>query len=343
MATLTRVTGKVFGGNAPLSEIGVFGSAKAGNPTNSQDVATIQAGTAYANGWGSGVVASDNFPPMEEVTGVLKTISYQACYLLQEGCPVYDANTEYSNTSIVKNISGSVLQFYISKQNGNIGHALTDTDWWQQATFTGTSPVGVPQFTMNPNAILPANCMWLEGQLLDISDFSTLHSIYSDTYNLPTDTDATKFRLPDFRNKYICGIDTDNSDFGYVSAGLPNLGLTAVSNGAHTHGGGSLNATGSFKLGTNQNGYPPVANSSASGAFSFSQSTSATKEYEDTGGSVNRAHVTKVNFATNGHWSGATQSNGAHTHSVTSSNSLVGSTTTVKVDGIKVRVYTRFE
>lgn len=340
MAILTRVTGKVFGGNAPLSEIGIFGSAKAQNPTNNQDVATIQSLPAYLLGWGSGVVSGDNFPPMEEVTGVLKTISYQACYLLQEGCPVYDASTEYSNTSIVKNVSGSVLQFYISKQNGNIGHALTDTDWWQLATFTGTSPVGAPQFTMNPNAILPNNCIWLDGSAVSRTDYSTLFSIYGTTYG--AGDGSTTFNLPDFRNRYICGTDIDDL-FGYVSAGLPNLGLIAVSNGAHTHGGGSLNATGSFKLGTNQNGYPPVANSSASGAFSFSQSTSATKEYEDTGGSVNRAHVTKVNFATNGHWSGATQSNGAHTHSVTSSNSLVGSTTTVKVDGIKVRVYTRFE
>lgn len=134
MAKLPRVTAKVFGGSAPLSEIGQFGSAKAGTPNNTQDVATIQALSAYDNGWGSAVVTSKNFPPMEEVTGVLKTISYQTCYLLQEGVPEYDINTEYSNTSIVKSTSGSNLSFYLSLQNGNVGHALSDTDYWVKAT-----------------------------------------------------------------------------------------------------------------------------------------------------------------------------------------------------------------
>lgn len=332
MTTLTRVTGKVFGGNAPLSEIGVFGSAKAQNPTNSQDVATIQnyTGDPYSKGWGSGVVSGDNFPPMEEVTGVLKTISYQACYLLQEGCPVYDANTEYSNTSIVKNISGSVLQFYISKQNGNIGHALTDTDWWQLATFTGTSPVGAPQFTMNPNALLPNNCIWLDGSPVSRKDYSTLFSIYGTTYG--AGDGSTTFNLPDFRNRYICGTDIDDL-FGYVSAGLPNLGLTAVSNGAHTHGRGTMNIVGTVDVGYGTGG------GSRSGAF-YETSTGCNMQQI---GQAGKSKRTGFDASRSGAWTGRTSSDGAHTHSVTSSNSLVGSTTTVKVDGIKVRVYTRFE
>lgn len=132
MATLSRVTGKVFGGNAPLDEIGVFGSAKAGNPTNSQDVATIQSGTAYEEGWGSGIVTSNNFPPMEEVTGVLKTLSYQICYLLQEGIPDYDIGTNYSNKSIVKLVNGNEVALYVSLQNDNIGNSLADTTYWKE-------------------------------------------------------------------------------------------------------------------------------------------------------------------------------------------------------------------
>ena len=114
MAKLTRVTGKVFANDAPLVQIGQFGSALAGTPYNTQDVATIQNLQAYLDGWQSAVITSRNFPPIEEVNGVLKTISYQACYLLQEGIPEYDINTEYSNTSIVKSISGNELSFYIS-------------------------------------------------------------------------------------------------------------------------------------------------------------------------------------------------------------------------------------
>ena len=139
--TLTRVTGKVFGGSAPLEEIGQFGSAKLGTENNTQDVATIQALPAYSNGWGSGVISSQNFPPMEEVTGVLKTISYQGCYTLQEGIPAYDANTTYSNTSIVKDINGGNVVLYASLIANNTNNSLTDTTKWQKTTVADINGV----------------------------------------------------------------------------------------------------------------------------------------------------------------------------------------------------------
>lgn len=216
MTKLQRVTGKVFGGSAPLNQIGQFGSALAGNPTNTQDVATIQALSAYSNGWGSGVVTSRNFPPIEEVTGVLKTISYQACYLLQEGIPEYDINTEYSNTSIVKSISGNELIFYISLADNNIGNSLTDTNYWTRAVFVGSNPIGAPQLTLNPNATLPDNCIWLEGAAISRTTYANLFAIYGTTYG--AGDGSTTFNLPDFRNRAIWGSDT----FGYLSAGLPN-------------------------------------------------------------------------------------------------------------------------
>lgn len=217
MAKLTRVTGKVFANDAPLAQIGQFGSALAGNPYNTQDVATIQNLKAYLNGWQSAVITSRNFPPIEEVNGVLKTISYQACYLLQEGIPEYDINTEYSNTSIVKSISGNELSFYISLQNGNIGNALTNTTYWTKAVFTGASPIGAPQITLNFGATLPENCLWLEGATVSRTDYSTLFGIYGTTYG--AGDGSTTFKLPDFRNRAIWGANTA----GYLEAGLPNI------------------------------------------------------------------------------------------------------------------------
>lgn len=135
MTNLTRVTGKVFGGEAPLNQIGQFGSAKTGTKLNTQDVATIQALPAYSQGWESAIMTSRNFPPIEEVTGALKTISYQNCYLLQEGVPTYDIGTNYSATSIVKVINGTNISFYLSLTNDNIGNPLSDTDHWVKASF----------------------------------------------------------------------------------------------------------------------------------------------------------------------------------------------------------------
>jgi microcystin-dependent protein len=217
MAKSVRVTGKVFGGSAPLDQIGQFGSAKAGTPTNTQDVAEIQSLQAYSNGWGSAIVTSRNFPPIEEVTGVLKTISYQNCYLLQEGAPEYDINTEYSNTSIVKSVNGNELIFYISLQKNNIGHPLTDTSYWARAVFAGSTPIGAPQITLNFNATLPENCIWLEGAEVSRTTYSILFGIYGTTYGVGDG--STTFKLPDFRNRAIWGANSA----GYLSAGLPNI------------------------------------------------------------------------------------------------------------------------
>ena len=159
MAKLTRLTGKVFAGTADLEDLGVFGSAKAGNPTNptgTNTEAQIQSGTAYDEGWTSAVVTSRNFPPVEEVNGVLRTISYQNCYILQEGIPEYDVGTEYSNTSIVKDINGSQLTLYVSLINNNIGNPLTDTDSWAQVTINNApsnSNLYDGQWTVKPYTI----------------------------------------------------------------------------------------------------------------------------------------------------------------------------------------------
>lgn len=251
MTKLTRVTGKVFGGSAPLDEIGQFGSAKAGTPTNTQDVATIQALAAYLNGWGSGIVTSRNFPPIEEVTGVLKTISYQACYLLQEGIPEYDANTEYSNTSIVKSINGNELSFYISLRNNNVGNALSNTSYWSKAVFTGSSPIGAPQFTLNFGATLPKNCIWLEGATVSRTTYSALFGIYGTTYG--AGNGSTTFKLPDFRNRALWGANSA----GYLSAGLPNITGNTGYGGAETGtmSGAFYSGNGSTVWGPNSYGY----------------------------------------------------------------------------------------
>lgn len=263
MAKLTRVTAKLFGGSAPLSEIGQFGSALAGTPTNTQDVATIQALSAYDKGWGSAVISSRQFPPIEEVNGVLKTLSYQNCYLLQEGVPEYDASTEYSNTAIVKSISGNELIFYISLKNGNIGKSLSDTNYWARAVFTGSSPIGAPQITLNFGTTLPVNCIWLEGAIVSRTTYSTLFGIYGTTYG--AGDGSTTFQLPDFRNRAIWGA----SSAGYLAAGLPDINGTFRNNG-HA---GFQGATGAFTATKNGIG-SNRGDSNDGGTYTFAASRS---------------------------------------------------------------------
>lgn len=340
MAILTRVTGKVFGSTAPANEIGQFGSALAGSPLNTSDIATIQSLPAYTNGWGSAVVSSDNFPPMEEVTGVLKTISYQACYLLQAGVPIYDANTEYAVGDIVRVSNGQQLDFYISIKGSN---SLVDpeanigkwgnTDFWVRATILGDREIGVPQITLNYTQQLPDNCIDLNGAAISrTGDYATLFSIYGTTYG--AGDGSTTFNLPNFNDYYLCGGTTG----GYVSAGLPNLQLSTNNAGAHTHERGTMNITGTFGTGA---ATPSLYKPDTSGAFSNIGTNG--NRHASSSGSEDRTSKIKFNAANTGAWTGHTTSNGAHTHTITSSNPLVGASNTVKTNGIKLRVFTRYK
>ena len=154
MAKLQRKTQKVFCSSANADQIAVFGSMKTGTPVYSSDVETLQS-AEYLQGWDDAIL-SDKAPYMEEMNGVQFGLSYQIAYLLQEGAPEYDANTEYSGTSIVKTVNGNELVFYRSLLDGNIGHALTDTTYWTPAVFPGLANVSLSNLDASGQAVLDA-------------------------------------------------------------------------------------------------------------------------------------------------------------------------------------------
>ena len=130
MARLTRVHQKVFASNA--SNNGVFGSLQAGNPTTSNDVATLQSLSAFENGWDDAIEQGDKLPPLEEFQGVQYGISYQQAYMLQEGIAEWDANTPYYKGSLTKTISGTSFKLYCSLADNNTGNVTTNTTYWKK-------------------------------------------------------------------------------------------------------------------------------------------------------------------------------------------------------------------
>lgn len=134
MANLSRKTAKIFGetatttGNDP--EIGQFGSAKAGTYVGTNDIDTIQALPAWSNGWVDAVTPTQQFPPLPEMTGVHKVLSYQNAYLLQKGIAEWDAGTTYYIGDLAKGFGEGKI--YVSKVDGNINHELSDSDYWDE-------------------------------------------------------------------------------------------------------------------------------------------------------------------------------------------------------------------
>lgn len=129
MAKLIRVPAKVFAASAAADEIGQFGSAVAGSKLETADVATIQGLSAWLNGWSEALVSGNRYPALQEMNGLLKVLSYQGAYALQEGIPEYDASTTYYIGSIVKKTG--TFELYGSLTNDNVGNALVDGANWK--------------------------------------------------------------------------------------------------------------------------------------------------------------------------------------------------------------------
>jgi hypothetical protein len=127
MAKLTRKTLTIFAGSAANN--GQFGSAQAGTKVTTTDPATIQALTAWTQGWLDAVEGGQNIPPLEEFQGVSFVHSYMSAYLFQEGIAEYDSGTTYFTNSIVKETG--TFKLYGSIVDNNLGNALTDAAAWE--------------------------------------------------------------------------------------------------------------------------------------------------------------------------------------------------------------------
>lgn len=132
MAKLPRVTNRRFGSDIEIDNIGQFGSAAAGEKTNTKDVAEIQALEAWKRGWTRATMSSNKYPTMQERNGVDYVHAYQIDYLLKEGVPEYDSQTEYSKGAIVKKRGDNNVVLYESLLDDNIGQDLDSSTAWQK-------------------------------------------------------------------------------------------------------------------------------------------------------------------------------------------------------------------
>ena len=120
MAKLQRLTGKLFGGTATATgdnpQIGQFGSGLAGTYVGTTDVASIQNLAAWSNGFIGSVTPTTQYPPLPEMTGFGKVLSYQENYILQQGVPEWDSATDYHVNGFCS-YNGVI---YRSKTNNNV-------------------------------------------------------------------------------------------------------------------------------------------------------------------------------------------------------------------------------
>jgi len=183
MAKLTRVPAKVFADSAAADEIGQFGSAVAGSKLETADVATIQGLSAWLDGWSEALVSGNRYPALQEMNGLLKVLSYQGAYALQEGVSEYDSATTYYIGSIVKKTG--TFELYGSLTDDNAGNALTvGTEWQYLCDLASISGGGVVDFENYDE--VTTDLTLLENKI------STAYFSGTNTITLPTVTDTAK-------------------------------------------------------------------------------------------------------------------------------------------------------
>lgn len=127
MAKIDRKLLEIFAEGAGNN--GVFGSAQAGSPATDTDPEVIQSLAAWDTGWDAAVLTGAKLPALEEFQGLTYVSTYHIAYILQEGIPEYNADTEYHANSIVK--EAGTFNLYGSITNNNQGNALSDAANWQ--------------------------------------------------------------------------------------------------------------------------------------------------------------------------------------------------------------------
>lgn len=185
---LQRIPAKIFAENAPQNVVGQFGSALNGTKVNTTDVNIIQGLPAYTTGWSSAVISNRNYPTLEEMNGVMKTMSYQTAYNMQKGVAEWDSQTTYYTGDICKAIGSGTL--YVSRSDNNIGNPVSNTTYWQEYQGAQTSiPATNYIYTMNGNATYNNLSVTLPDMTLYIADGrSGDNSVNNDVVNVTSDT-----------------------------------------------------------------------------------------------------------------------------------------------------------
>lgn len=278
------------------------------------------------------ILAGDNLNKFIDDT--YKSINYSNAGVadLYRSAVVYDNNETYGLNSLIFNVDGSGnTTFYRSLVANNTGNPLNDTNYWQQVQLGSdildiVMPIGHPKIALDN--VLPTNCVWLEGGTVSRTTYVNLFNKWGTTYG--AGDGSTTFVLPDARKRAFYG----DTSFGYIAEGLPNLGLAMSTAGGHNHSRGSMNITGNTHYAFGDGNVQQAGGAfypGGSGLYSM-----GTYLPINIGGQVDVFDASRT-------WSGYTSWNGDHTHAITSTSGLIGATNNILTNGLKVRVYCRYQ
>jgi len=172
---------KPFASSATNS--GVFGSFMAGSPTTSNDPDTIQSLPAWDEGWASAVTLQGKFPKLEEMQGLQYVISKAVKELYKEGVPVWDADEDYYQYSIVSYTptgdTAPKLYYNLTGTYSSTNPADDTTNWAELTTSGGQGmPIGTIYALSCSAGYVPEGSLPLDGTQYTKAQFTQLWNNY---------------------------------------------------------------------------------------------------------------------------------------------------------------------
>jgi len=246
MAKILRKAYKIFGSSAPAAAGGLeqFGGLAAGAVNYTVDVETLQALTAWADGWSAACLGT-NSPVLEERNAVDHVHGYQIGYLLQQGIPEWLSTQTYYKNNYVVDSNGKLRVSVIDNNIGNdpildnggqywgfgggsgSGKSIGEVFWSQSSSASdnaGSLPLFTGETISSADTLYPDFYAWVNSHAeLQISDadYETALSVYGECPKYVINTINKTIRLPKLVN-YIKNANTTDG-ITQKLAGLPNI------------------------------------------------------------------------------------------------------------------------
>lgn len=218
MPSLPRYPAKTFGADlAPANNVAVYGSLATGSPafttktSDAFDLGAIQS-AAWLEGLTPALIGNRS-PALEDLNGVLVTLSQQIAYILQHGIPEWNGATTYWIGQIVR-FPGTALCFTSLVDNNLANDPSVDSNNW---SASGTSNPSVASMSTSQAVDIDGVGHTIEFNSSEYDPFAR--------YNIAT----YRYTAP-IAGAYLltANLQVDNVD---GAAGAMELSLTAVKNG----------------------------------------------------------------------------------------------------------------
>lgn len=253
----------------------------------------------------------------DDSSGWFKLISSSTTYLTPtgDGSGLTNLNVENVTAGILKVINGGTGASSLTgllKGNGTnaISSAVEDTDYISPATMVGVISYYPIYDSSLPNNGIPRGWLLCDGSIYQTAQYSRLGNLLKNKYG---GNGTTTFAVPNLLDVYIKGSTSPNGLVveGTVGSHTHEFSGITASEDSHTHGPGTLNATGSINtmgIGMDEK------TTSKSGVFSTSSegdNNAVQGGWDNHEGYFNG----KLKFKLTGNWSSGSQTTAGTPHS----------------------------